>query len=144
LILKPWLDNVAGGFIVKPMLNSVAVDRVFHALAEPMRRALVERLSAGPMSVSDLAQPFEVTLAAVVQHLQVLEESGIVRSEKQGRVRTCRLEPRGLQVAERWIAERRGLWERRLDRLGDLLAEDEPTTPSPSSKARKRRPRRTS
>jgi DNA-binding transcriptional ArsR family regulator len=123
------------------MLNNAPVDRVFRALAEPMRRALVERLSAGPMSVSDLAQPFDVTLAAVAQHLQVLEESGIVRSEKQGRVRTCRLEPQGLKVAERWIAERRGLWERRLDRLGDLLAGDDP--PSPSSKTRKPRPRRT-
>jgi DNA-binding transcriptional ArsR family regulator len=76
------------------------------------------------MSVSDLAQPFDVTLAAIVQHLQVLEESGVVRSEKVGRVRTCRLEPDGLKLAERWIAERRTLWERRLDRLGELLAED--------------------
>jgi DNA-binding transcriptional ArsR family regulator len=110
--------------IVNPMLNNAAVGRVFHALAEPMRRALVERLSGGPMSVSDLAQPFDVTLAAIVQHLQVLEESGVVRSEKVGRVRTCRLEPDGLKLAERWIAERRTLWERRLDRLGDLLAEE--------------------
>jgi DNA-binding transcriptional ArsR family regulator len=107
------------------MLNHAAVGRVFHALAEPMRRALVERLSAGPMSVSDLAQPFDVTLAAIVQHLQVLEESGVVRSKKVGRVRTCRLEPDGLKLAERWIAERRTLWERRLDRLGELLAEDD-------------------
>lgn len=121
------------------MLNNAAVDRVFHALAEPMRRALVERLSAGPMSVSDLAQPFDITLAAIVQHLQVLEESGIVRSEKLGRVRTCRLEPEGLRVAERWIADRRSLWERRLDRLGDLLAEDETTTPPNKSTKSKRR-----
>jgi DNA-binding transcriptional ArsR family regulator len=120
------------------MLNNAAVDRVFHALAEPMRRALVERLSAGPMSVSDLAQPFDVTLAAIVQHLQVLEESGIVRSEKLGRVRTCRLEPEGLKLAERWIVERRRLWERRLDRLGELLAEDAPTKPTPSKDRRKK------
>ncbi len=121
------------------MLNNAAVDHVFHALAEPMRRALVERLSAGPMSVSDLAQPFDVTLAAIVQHLQVLEQSGIVRSEKVGRVRTCRLEPDGLRVAERWIAERRSLWERRLDRLGELLAEDEtPKASSPPKKKRKK------
>src|SRR5579863_7290861 len=113
------------------MLNNDAVDRVFHALAEPMRRALVERLSGGPMSVSDLAQPFDVTLAAIVQHLQVLEESGIVRSEKSGRVRTCRLEPAGLKLAERWISERRSLWERRLDRLGELLAEDDQAKPPP-------------
>ena len=112
------------------MLNNAAVGRVFHALAEPMRRSLVERLSAGPMSVSDLAQPFDVTLAAIVQHLQVLEESGVVRSEKVGRVRTCRLEPDGLKLAERWITERRMLWECRLDRLGDLLAEGGPSKPS--------------
>jgi DNA-binding transcriptional ArsR family regulator len=120
------------------MLNNDAVDRVFHALAEPMRRALVERLSGGPMSVSDLAQPFDVTLAAIVQHLQVLEESGIVRSEKVGRVRTCRLDLAGLRLAERWIAERRSLWERRLDRLGELLAQEE--TPSPPPKSKKRKP----
>ncbi len=121
------------------MLNNAAVDRVFHALAEPMRRALVERLSAGPMSVSDLAQPFDVTLAAVVQHLQLLEESGIVRSEKVGRVRTCRLDPEGLKLAERWISERRSLWERRLDRLGELLAEDETPKPLPPGKSKKRK-----
>jgi DNA-binding transcriptional ArsR family regulator len=121
------------------MLNNAAVDRVFHALAEPMRRALLERLSAGPMSVSELAQPFDVTLAAVVQHLQVLEESGIVKSEKVGRVRTCSLEPQGLRVAERWIAERRGLWERRLDRLGELLEEDDAPEPPPLGPTNKRR-----
>jgi DNA-binding transcriptional ArsR family regulator len=121
------------------MLNNAAVDRVFHALAEPMRRGLVERLSAGPMSVSDLAEPFDVTLAAIVQHLQVLEESGIVRSEKVGRVRTCRLDPNGLKLAERWIAERRSLWERRLDRLGELLAEDDTPKISPPRKTNKKR-----
>jgi DNA-binding transcriptional ArsR family regulator len=120
------------------MLNNAAVDRVFHALAEPMRRALVERLSGGPLSVSDLAQPFDVTLAAIVQHLQVLEESGIVRSEKVGRVRTCCLEPEGLKLAERWISERRSLWERRLDRLGELLSEDDQPKPSPKTKKRKK------
>jgi DNA-binding transcriptional ArsR family regulator len=120
------------------MRNDAAVDRVFHALAEPMRRALVERLTTGPMSVSDLAQPFEVTLAAVVQHLQVLEESGIVRSEKQGRVRTCRLDPGGLQLAERWISERRTLWERRFDRLGELLAGEEPPPSSPPVRSKKK------
>jgi DNA-binding transcriptional ArsR family regulator len=120
------------------MLNNPAVDRVFHALAEPTRRALVERLSAGPMSVSDLAEPFDLTLAAIVQHLQVLEESGVVRTEKVGRVRTCRIESRGLSLAERWLSERRTLWERRLDRLGELLAdnEDQPK-PSPASKTKR-------
>lgn len=121
------------------MLNNTAVDRVFHALAEPTRRAMVERLSAGPMSVSDLAQPFDVTLAAVVQHLQVLEESGVVRSEKVGRIRTCRLDPEGLKLAERWISSRRSLWERRLDRLGELLAEDVPPEASPPTKNNKRK-----
>ncbi len=105
-----------------------------------MRRALVERLSAGPMSVSDLAQPFDVTLAAIVQHLQVLEESGIVRSEKLGRVRTCRLEPDGLRVAERWISERRTVWEHRLDRLGELLAEGERQKPSRTKSKKRKKP----
>jgi DNA-binding transcriptional ArsR family regulator len=99
------------------------IDRVFHALGDPMRRAIVERLSQGPISVSRLAEPLDITLAAVVQHLQVLEESGLVQTEKLGRVRTCRIEPAGLSVAEQWINDRRSTWERRLDRLGDLLAE---------------------
>jgi DNA-binding transcriptional ArsR family regulator len=121
------------------MLNNAAVDRVFHALAEPTRRALVERLSGGPMSVSDLAQPFGVTLAAIVQHLQVLEDSGVVRTEKVGRVRTCRLDTASLGLAERWLSDRRALWERRLDRLGQILDEDEePECPTPPSKKRKR------
>jgi DNA-binding transcriptional ArsR family regulator len=122
------------------MLNNSAVDRVFYALAEPMRRALVERLSAGPMSVSDLAQPFEVTLAAIVQHIQVLEESGVVRSEKVGRVRTCRLEPEGLKLAERWISERRSLWERRLDRLRELLSEDDNPKGWPAKTKKRKKP----
>jgi DNA-binding transcriptional ArsR family regulator len=99
------------------------IDRVFHALGDPTRRAMVEKLSKGPISVSRLAEPLNITLAAVVQHLQVLEKSGLVRSEKVGRVRTCRMEPAGLSVAERWIGARRAMWERRLDRLGDVLAE---------------------
>lgn len=114
------------------MLNQAAVDRVFHALADSTRRALVERLSRGPASVTDLAKPLDMTLAGVVQHLQVLELSGVIRSEKVGRVRTCRIEPAGLGVAERWIAERRTLWERRLDRLGEILAEGEPKEPRPT------------
>jgi DNA-binding transcriptional ArsR family regulator len=99
------------------------IDRIFHALGDPSRRALLEKLSAGPISVSRLAEPLNITLAAVVQHLQVLEESGLVQTEKAGRVRTCRIEPAGLSAAEKWIGERRSMWERRLDRLGDLLAE---------------------
>jgi DNA-binding transcriptional ArsR family regulator len=120
------------------MLNHGAVDRVFHALAEPMRRAIVERLTAGPRTVSDLAEPFDITLAAIVQHLQVLEQSGIVRTEKVGRVRTCRIEPKGLRLAEQWITERRALWERRLDRLGEVLAEEEQEhRPDPRKKRKK-------
>ena len=120
------------------MLNNAAVDRVFHALAEPTRRAIVEQLSRGPSSVSDLAKPFDMTLAAVVQHLQVLEESGLVTSEKVGRVRTCRIEPAGLSVVAQWVADRRALWERRLDRLGDTLAEgDEPSEQNPKKKRKK-------
>lgn len=106
-----------------------AVDRVFHALGDPTRRAIVEKLSRGPVSVSLLAKPLDITLAAVVQHLQVLEESGLVQTEKIGRVRTCRIEPKGLSVAERWINERRALWEKRFDRLGELLAEDDKKQP---------------
>jgi DNA-binding transcriptional ArsR family regulator len=111
------------------MLNQQApLDQVFHALADPSRRGMVERLSRGPASVSELARPLDMSLAAVVQHLKVLEASGLVRSEKVGRVRSCRIEPSVLRTAERWIAERRTSWERRLDRLGDYLAEqpDEP------------------
>ena len=99
------------------------IDRVFHALGDPSRRAIMEKLSEGPISVSRLAEPLDITLAAVVQHLQVLEESGLVQTEKAGRVRTCRIEPAGLSVVEKWIGDRRSMWERRFDRLGDLLAE---------------------
>jgi DNA-binding transcriptional ArsR family regulator len=99
------------------------IDRVFHALGDPMRRAIVEKLSHGPISVSRLAAPLGITLAAVVQHLQVLEQSGLVGTEKIGRVRTCRIEPTGLSAAEQWIRDRRSMWERSFDRLGDLLAE---------------------
>ncbi len=99
------------------------LDRVFFALADPSRRAMVERLTRGPASVSTLAEPLDMTLAAVVQHLQVLQDSGLVTTTKQGRVRTCRVEPAALGAAEDWIAKRRALWERRLDRLGEVLAE---------------------
>jgi DNA-binding transcriptional ArsR family regulator len=106
------------------MLNQGAtLDRVFQALADPSRRLMVERLSQGPASVSELARPLPMTLAAVVQHVQVLEASGLVRSQKTGRVRTCSIEPTVLRTAEQWITERRTGWERRLDRLGDYLAE---------------------
>jgi DNA-binding transcriptional ArsR family regulator len=103
--------------------KKVDIHRVFHALGDPTRRAIMEKLSAGPVSVSHLAAPLEMTLAAVVQHLQVLEESGLVQTEKIGRVRTCRIDPAGLAVAERWLADRHSTWEMRLDRLGDLLSD---------------------
>jgi DNA-binding transcriptional ArsR family regulator len=108
------------------MLKYAAIDDSFRALAEPTRRAIIERLSQGPAAVSDLARPFDMTLAAVVQHVQVLEECGLVRSEKTGRVRTCRLEPNGLKGLADWVAERRMLMERRFDRLGEILAETAP------------------
>ena len=101
------------------------VDRVFHALSDPTRRGLVERLSHGPASVTELAAPLGITLAAVVQHVQVLESSGVVRTEKIGRTRRCRVEPAGLRLVERWIAERRSLWERRLLRLDRVLGEEQ-------------------
>jgi DNA-binding transcriptional ArsR family regulator len=99
------------------------IDLVFHALGDPTRRAIVDQLSAGPLSVSRLATPLEITLTAVVQHLQVLEESGLVHTEKAGRVRVCRIDTAGFAVLEQWIRDHRSVWERRLDRLGDLLLE---------------------
>jgi DNA-binding transcriptional ArsR family regulator len=107
------------------MLNQTTapLDHVFQALSDPSRRVIVERLSDGPASVSELAAPLPMSLPAVVQHLHVLEESGLITSEKVGRVRTCRIEPAAMQPVERWIDERRRAWEQRLDRLGEYLAE---------------------
>jgi DNA-binding transcriptional ArsR family regulator len=106
------------------MLNQAAdLDRVFHALADPGRRLMLERLSRGSASVTELGRPLAMSLAAVVQHVQVLEASGLVRSQKTGRTRTCTINPAALSSAESWISERRTLWERRLDRLGDYLAD---------------------
>ncbi len=101
-----------------------SLDLVFQALADPTRRDIVERLTRGPASVTELARPIDMSLPGVMQHLAVLEASGLVRSQKVGRVRTCTVEPSVLRGAERWISERRLLWERRLDRLGEVLAED--------------------
>ena len=123
------------------MLNqSLALDLVFQALADPTRRFMVERLSRGPASVSQLAEPLAMSLPAVVQHLQVLETSGLVRSEKVGRVRTCRMHADALRTAQHWIDERRNAWELRLDRLGEFLAEQElqPQPPFKKKKARKK------
>lgn len=99
-------------------------DLVFQALGDPTRRSMVERLCERPRTVSGLAAPLHISLAAVVQHLQILEASGLVRTEKVGRVRTCRVDPKGLTLAESWFAKRRSMLERKLDRLGELLAED--------------------
>ena len=110
------------------MVNqTVDLDLVFRALADPGRRLMMEKLSQGSASVSELARPLAMSLAAVVQHVQVLEASGLVRSQKVGRTRTCSINPAALRSAEAWISERRSLWERRLDRLGDYL-----TTPPPN------------
>jgi DNA-binding transcriptional ArsR family regulator len=109
--------------------QDVPLDRVFHALSDASRMMMVDQLSRGPASVSELARPLEISLPAVVQHLRVLEDSGLVTSEKVGRVRTCKIEAAALRPAEDWIADRRTSWEQRLDRLGEYLAEDpdEPT-----------------
>jgi DNA-binding transcriptional ArsR family regulator len=107
------------------MLNQTPpIDRVCGALADPTRLMMVERLSRGPASVSELARPLTMSLPAVVQHLHVLERSGLVRSEKAGRVRTCHIEPLALAKVEDWVAQRRRTWEQRLDRLGEYLNEN--------------------
>ena len=108
------------------MLNySQPLDLMFQALADPSRRVMVERLCRGPASLSELAKPLSMSLPAVFQHLQVLEASGLVRTEKTGRVRTCRIETKALRSAEQWITDRRAMWERRLDKLGEFLAESD-------------------
>ena len=99
------------------------LDQIFKALADPARRAMVERLTARPATVSELAQPLPMSMPAVFQHLQVLEGAGLVRSEKVGRVRTCQVEPRALRLAETWIESRRSTWETRLERLGEVLSQ---------------------
>jgi DNA-binding transcriptional ArsR family regulator len=111
--------------LTKMLNESRSLDRIFQALSDPGRRTMVERLSRGPASVTELAQPLGMSLPAVIQHLQVLEASGLIRSEKVGRVRTCRIEPGPLRSAEQWIARRRAVWERRFDRLGEYLASQE-------------------
>jgi DNA-binding transcriptional ArsR family regulator len=108
--------------MTNPEIN---IDRLFHALGDPTRRAMLDRLSQGPVSVSALAAPLGITLTAVAQHLQILEECGLARTEKLGRVRTCRIESAGFNALEQWIRNHRTLWERRLDRLGALLADED-------------------
>jgi DNA-binding transcriptional ArsR family regulator len=110
-----------------PTAEAQQLDMAFHALADETRRAMVVRLARGPASVSELAAPLAMSLPSVLQHLDVLQRSGLVRSEKVGRVRTCRLEPAPMRTLEQWIAEHRAAWERRLDRLVDVLDEAFPT-----------------
>ncbi len=116
------------------MLQHSSLDGIFSALADPTRRAMVERLFAGPASVSELASPFSVSLSAIGQHLQVLETSGVVRTSKAGRVRTVELAPAALGAAEQWFTSHRQRWERRFERLEELIEEDEAT-----GKSRRRR-----
>jgi DNA-binding transcriptional ArsR family regulator len=101
------------------------IDSLFHALGDPTRRAILDRLCLGPVSVSRLAAPLGVTVTAVMQHLQILEASGLVHTEKVGRTRTCRIEAAGFTALQQWIDDHRTLWERRLDSLGDFLEEDD-------------------
>src|SRR6202041_780883 len=104
--------------------QTIDLDRTFQALADKSRRSMVERLTLGPASVSELAAPLAMSLAAVLQHVQVLESCGLVKTEKVGRTRTCRMERAAITAAEQWSTDRRRGWEARLDRLGDLLNED--------------------
>lgn len=101
--------------------KKVDIDRIFHALGDPARRGMLERLTSGPMSVSRLGEPMGMSLAAVVQHLQILEEAGLVKTEKVGRVRSCRIDAAGLDAAREWLGARRPEWERAMDRLGEFL-----------------------
>ena len=118
--------------------RSSQLDRIFHALSDPTRRAVIDRLTRGPASVSELAAPFESTLAAIVQHVQVLEASGLVATQKVGRTRTCRISTEAVARAERWLSERRELWEGRFDRLGAIVESDGQAAP----KTRRAKPRR--
>lgn len=117
--------------------QSAALDGLFQALGDPARRGMVDRLCRGPASVTELAKPLTMSLSAVVQHLRVLEASGLVRTRKEGRVRTCQLDTAALESAERWLVGRRSQWEARFDRLGEYLAaQDEPRKPTKKSAKR--------
>lgn len=133
------------------MLQHQPLDRVFQALSDPSRRAIVDRLSRSDASVSELAQPLAMSLAAVVQHVQLLEASGLIRTHKTGRVRNCHLDRDVLSQAETWLSQRRTLWEGNLDRLGEVLAQQkavraraatlvEPTNTTPAPARRQRKP----
>lgn len=111
------------------MSEPQAIERMFHALADANRRAILERLCQGAASVSTVAEPMEMSLAGVSQHLQVLEQAGLIVTRKEGRTRTCSLRPDGLKVVEAWVNARRRYWENRFDRLGHLLDEEADDTP---------------
>jgi len=102
--------------------NTTGLDQVFQALADPTRRRVVQRLGRGPATVGELAQPFAMALPSFMKHLGILERSGLIRSRKQGRIRTCTLEHKRLAAAERWFAEQRAAWESRYQNLDALLA----------------------
>ena len=99
--------------------QNAALDHVFRALSDPTRRAVLEQLSRGPTTVTKLAEPFKMALPSFVQHLQVLEHSGLIRSTKKGRLRTCELAPKSLNNAEHWMASQRAIWQKRLDQFDD-------------------------
>ena len=123
--------------MVKYVLDhSDALDRAFHALSDPSRRQMIDRLAQGPASVSELARPLQMTLAAVVQHVQVLESSGLIESRKTGRVRTCSINQDALRSTEQWLTDRRIVWQRRLDRLGAVLDEQAPQDTTSDTEAR--------
>lgn len=111
-------------FSVMPSAAGV-LDRTFQALSDPTRRLMLDRLAAGPLPVGELARPLTITLAAALQHVQVLQASGLITSRKTGRVRMCAVDPAALQAAEQWLADRRSVWEHRFDRLGTILDEQE-------------------
>ncbi len=121
--IKPKIKSQTRSRIRSQIDPAINIDSLFHALGDPTRRAILDRLGLGPLSVSALAAPLDITLTAVAQHLQILEESGLVHTEKLGRVRTCRIETTGFSALEQWIRDHRSLWQRRLDQLSDLLAE---------------------
>ncbi len=119
------LDYFSTGAILKQMLNNSSLDRIFYALSDPTRRDIVERLSKRPASVSELASPLAMSMAAVVQHVQILEESGLIKTQKIGRVRSCMVEMNSLDLIENWLNQRRKFWERNFDRLGEFLEKTE-------------------
>lgn len=121
--------------ILKDMLNqSIDFDRIFHALSDPTRRGMIERLGRSPATVSELAEPVAISLAAIVQHVQILEACGLVRTEKVGRTRTCRIDAGTLAWAERWLESRRREWSSHLDRLGEYLERTDHPTPGKEQK----------